>query len=76
MVCNMIAKIIVKNNHYYCGFCRMKQALLKESCWFCGHIFTNYEEVAVENYNDRENAIVKFQDERGHENDQNWKSVN
>ena len=43
----------------------MKQQELKETCWFCGYFFSNYEVVALENFKDKENIpnvqyLVRF----------------
>lgn len=32
----------------------MEQQELKETCWFCGSWFTNFEEMVVENFNIQE----------------------
>ena len=49
----MIAKLIHKNNYYYCSKCHMKQDL-KPYCNFCGVNFSNYEEVLIKIFKDSE----------------------
>jgi len=49
----MIAKLIHKNDYYYCSECRMKQKL-QPYCDFCEAIFSNYEELLLENYKESE----------------------
>lgn len=51
----MITHLVKKNDYYICHNCRMKQQELKETCWFCGYIFSNFEVIVLENYKDREN---------------------
>lgn len=51
----MITYLVKKPNYYICGNCRMKQQELHENCWFCGCIFSNYENVILENYKEQEN---------------------
>lgn len=50
----MIAKLIHKNDYYYCSNCMMKQPELNETCWFCESLFSNYEELLLENYKESE----------------------
>lgn len=49
----MIAKLIQKLDSYYCSECRIKQPI-NEVCIFCGAIFSNYEELILDNYKDKE----------------------
>lgn len=49
----MIAKLIHKNDYYYCSECRMKQKL-EPYCYFCGANFSNYEEELIEAFKDSE----------------------
>ena len=49
----MIAKIIHKNDYYYCSECRMKQEL-QPYCDFCGADFTNYEEELIKTFKENE----------------------
>jgi len=45
----MIAKLIYKNGYYYCSECRIKQKL-QLYCNFCGAVFSNYEEIKMEEF--------------------------
>ena len=47
----MIAKLIHKNDYYYCSECRMRQKL-QSYCDFCGAIFSNYEEELIKESED------------------------
>ena len=48
----MIAHLITKFDYYYCSECRIKQPI-GEICIFCGAIFSNYEELLLKNYKDK-----------------------
>lgn len=48
----MIAHLIPKFDYYYCSECRIKQPI-GEICIFCGAIFSNYEELLLKNYKDK-----------------------
>lgn len=55
----MIAHLIPKFDYYYCSECRIKQPI-GEICIFCRAIFSNYEELLLKNYkdkNDEENNL-------------------
>ena len=48
----MIAKL-KKNeygNYYYCSECMMRQKEIEPTCYFCGLLFSNYEEVIIQLY--------------------------
>lgn len=47
----MFAHLVKKSNNYICSNCRMKQEELKETCWFCGYFFSNWEVIKIENFN-------------------------
>lgn len=40
----MIARLINKNNNWYCSNCLIQQSSLQENCSFCGNWFSNYNE--------------------------------
>ena len=47
----MIATIKEKQGHeHFCSNCMMKQQVLAPVCKFCGAVFSNYEEMALEVY--------------------------
>lgn len=51
----MIAKLIHKNDYYYCSECRMKQdRIIEPYCFFCGAIFSNYEEELIKIFDKEE----------------------
>ena len=51
----MIAKLIKKNDCYYCSECRMKQPkILEPWCFFCEVIFSNFEEELLKNFKECE----------------------
>ena len=46
----MISKLIKRGEQYSCSNCMMRQPTIKNCCWFCGNIFSNFEEVMLEIY--------------------------
>ena len=50
----MVAKIKEKNNYYYCSHCLMRQQELEPNCFFCGATFTNWEEIMVKIFREKE----------------------
>lgn len=46
----MVASLMKRNNNYVCSACMMKQQCLECTCWFCGKLFSNFEEVAIEEF--------------------------
>ena len=46
----MTTRLIATDKGYYCANCRMKQQKLRETCYFCGRIFYNYEQVILKDY--------------------------
>lgn len=55
----MIAKLIKKNDCYYCSECRMKQPKeLEPYCFFCGANFSNYEEELIKNFEQSEDNNI------------------
>jgi len=46
----MITHLVRKENKLICHNCRMEQKELRETCWFCGYFFSNYEVIAVEGF--------------------------
>lgn len=54
----MIAHLINKKNYFICSNCRMKQQEIEETCWFCGFMFSNYEEELIKYFREeQENEI-------------------
>lgn len=54
----MIAKLIHKNDYYYCSECRMKQGrIIEPYCFFCGSTFSNYEEELIKAFSKEEEQI-------------------
>ena len=54
----MIAKLIHKNDYYYCSECRMKQGrIIEPYCFFCGSTFSNYEEELIKAFSEEEEQI-------------------
>ena len=46
----MISKLIKKGESYYCSNCMMRQPTIKNNCWFCSDLFSNFESVILELY--------------------------
>jgi len=55
----MFTHLVKKPIGYICGNCRMKQQEIKDTCWFCGYFFSNYEVVLLENYKEQNNETFK-----------------
>lgn len=51
----MITQLVKKPHGYICGNCRMIQRKIEDTCWFCGYVFSNYEEILIKNYKEVEN---------------------
>lgn len=51
----MFTHLVKKPTGYICGNCRMKQQEIKDTCWFCGYFFSNYEVILLENLKEQEN---------------------
>lgn len=51
----MFAHLVKKPDYYICSNCRMKQTEIKETCWFCGYFFSNWEVIQLENFKVTEN---------------------
>ena len=47
---NTIASLIERNNYYVCSECMMRQKVIECTCWFCGKLFDNFEEVAIKEF--------------------------
>lgn len=52
----MFTYLIKKSQGFICGNCRMAQKRIENTCWFCGYIFSNYEEILIKNYKDIEQS--------------------
>ena len=57
---NTIGKLIKKGSSYRCSECHMPQEL-RDTCIFCGVMFTNFEELLLEEYEDREYENFKYE---------------
>lgn len=57
----MVAKLKKKiDGNWYCSNCMMGQARPQPNCFFCGAMFSNWEEVEIGKY--EEENKVKFED--------------
>lgn len=63
----MIAKLIQRQNDYkyYCSSCHMVQPQLKPYCYFCYNNFSNYENVLIETFKDKENINYDGRENNG-----------
>ena len=59
----MIATLLTKNNKHICSNCRMEQKDLRAFCWFCDSFFSNYEEVALQYYKDKNTILENYTEE-------------
>lgn len=49
----MITRIVERNGKLYCANCRMPvKNLRRHYCQFCNREFSNWEEIAIEKYED------------------------
>ena len=44
----MISKILYKNNKFYCSKCYMVITKWQPQCYFCGALFSNFEDVVLQ----------------------------
>ena len=44
---------------YYCSECRMCQQEMRPQCEFCGEVFSNFEEVILEKYEEEKEIEIK-----------------
>lgn len=46
----MVARLVKneRNGCWYCSECKMRQFKVEERCEFCWNVFSNYEEVLME----------------------------
>ena len=56
----MLTARLLKNasNKYYCSNCRVIQQKLRAECFFCNAIFSNYEEIQLKLYNDKQKGDI------------------
>ena len=53
----MITILVSKYGEYFCGNCRMRQKELTPYCPFCDYSFSNYEELLLQQYNDKNTPL-------------------
>lgn len=46
----LIAKLMEKNGVFYCSECRMRQFEPSYNCKFCGNLFSNFEDMRIEQF--------------------------
>lgn len=63
----MISRLIKKdtNDIYYCSNCRMRQPRVLENCFWCGNMFSNYEDVIIQDINNHAQALLDIDPETG-----------
>ena len=61
----MVSKLEVKNDMYYCSNCMMRQPRVQENCFWCGNMFSNYEEMLIKDVNDHARALLGIDPETG-----------
>lgn len=58
----MVSALLKKKpttNEWYCSNCMMRQAHLRTQCFFCGSIFSNYEDALYQNYEELKKEEIK-----------------
>ena len=58
----MVASLVDKGNCYVCSNCMMKQKCDECTCWFCGRIFDNFEEVAIKEFKKQDESNIHGED--------------
>ena len=61
----MVSKLIEKNNTYFCSNCLMRQPRVQENCFWCGNMFSNYEDMLIKDVNDNARALLGIDPETG-----------
>ena len=49
-----MARLVEKNEEFYCSECMMRQKDIESVCFFCGKSFSNWEEILVRLFDVRE----------------------
>ena len=65
----MVSKLIEKNNTYFCSNCLMRQPRIQENCFWCGNMFSNYEDMLIKDINDHARALLDINPETGRDED-------
>ena len=55
----MVSKLIKKDYAYICSECRMRQPRLQDTCWWCGNLFSNFEEVLMKDFKENMEEALK-----------------
>ena len=55
----MVSKLLKHESTYYCSNCRMKQFELHSHCPFCGYMFSNIEEILIQEESEDFNNQIK-----------------
>ena len=61
----MISKLIEKNDTYFCSNCMMRQPRVQTNCFWCGNMFSNYEDMLIKDVNDNARALLGIDPETG-----------
>lgn len=47
-----VATLLARGPYYICSNCRVRQHVIEPLCWWCESLFTNYEEIALKQFNE------------------------
>ena len=61
----MISRLIQKKDQYFCSNCMMRQPHIIQNCFWCGNIFSNYEDMLIQDVNDHARALLDIDPETG-----------
>ena len=54
----MTSKLFKKQDQYYCSNCMMRQPRVQANCFWCGDMFSNYENMLIQDVNDHARALL------------------
>ena len=61
----MVSKLVQKNDIYFCSNCMMRQPRVQANCFWCGNMFSNYEDMLIKDANDHARALLDIDPETG-----------
>lgn len=61
----MTSTLFKKQDQYYCSNCMMRQPRVQANCFWCGDMFSNYENMLIQDVNDNARALLDIDPETG-----------
>ena len=56
----MTSTLFKKQDQYFCSNCMMRQPRVQASCFWCGNMFSNYENMLIQDVNDNARALLNI----------------